>query len=330
MGVILGVDGGNTKCDYLLFSEDGTFMDHLRAGTASHEQMPDGYEGAQREMGGQVTALLSRHGLTLGDVKASAWGLAGVDTLGQKQALEKAISSLGFARHAVMNDGFLGIKAGSLTGAGVCSINGTGTVTCGIDRHGNWLQVGGVGDLSGDEAGSGYISRRTLRVVYDSLYRLGAPTGLKQALFDLLGIVDPADYVSAVYGQVYSHRIPPLSVLTCLYDQAEAGDAAALSVLDEVAQGLARSAAGCINALDFEGTVPLVLAGSVWVKSRIDTMVQRFSAHLAGFTRQPFTLTKLSVPPAAGAILWALELAHGQVPQASLRQKVLDSLVALL
>ena len=69
------------------------------------------------------------------------------------------------------NDGILGVKAASPNGKGICSINGTGTVTVGVDDRGQFLQVGGVGYISGDEAGGSFIVRRTYQAVYDSFYR---------------------------------------------------------------------------------------------------------------------------------------------------------------
>ena len=34
---IIGVDGGNTKTDYLLYDTEGNFIDGVRSGTCSHE-----------------------------------------------------------------------------------------------------------------------------------------------------------------------------------------------------------------------------------------------------------------------------------------------------
>jgi len=78
--------------------------------------------------------------------------LAGVDTKKQQKELSKIISETGIRNFKVFNDAFLGIKAGSDKGYGICSINGTGTCCVGIDKNGEWLQVGGTGWTFGDEA----------------------------------------------------------------------------------------------------------------------------------------------------------------------------------
>ncbi len=137
--LIMGVDGGNSKTDYFLFTDKGTFVDYYRGPTCSHEQFKDGYEGAYRAMKDGVSKLLDKHGLKPANIAAAAFGLAGVDTPNQKANIEKIVSELGFSRFQVVNDSFLGIKAITEKGYGVCSINGTGTSCGAIDRHGNCL-----------------------------------------------------------------------------------------------------------------------------------------------------------------------------------------------
>ena len=94
MKYILGVDGGNTKTDYLLYDVEGNFIDGLRSGTCSHEGLKDGFEGAYRVMNERITELLSRNGLTVEDVAASAMGLAGIDCQYQKEQIETLIMKL--------------------------------------------------------------------------------------------------------------------------------------------------------------------------------------------------------------------------------------------
>ena len=171
---IIGVDGGNTKTDYLLFDVNGNFIDGMRCGTCSHEAPKIGsFEGAYVEMNEKITEILSRNKLTINDVVSGAFGLAGVDAPFQKKALEEAVEKIGFTKYAVVNDGFLGIKAASKTGTGVCSINGTGTVNVGIDEDGNWMQVGGIGYVAGDEAGGSFLARAAVRIAFDECFRFG-------------------------------------------------------------------------------------------------------------------------------------------------------------
>ena len=58
---ILGVDGGNTKTHYFLYDGEGNFVDCIKAGTCSHEALPDSYVGTGRELDRRLTELFSRN-----------------------------------------------------------------------------------------------------------------------------------------------------------------------------------------------------------------------------------------------------------------------------
>lgn len=325
MRMVIGVDGGNTKTDYLLHAMDGRLVGHLRAGTCSHEKL--GMEGARAEMDAQITALLREAGVSRAQVAGAAFGLAGIDQALQKQALTDIVGRMGFARSIAMNDAFLGIKAGSESGVGVCSINGTGTAAGGIDAQGRWMQVGGIGMVSGDDAGGGYLATRTLRAAYDEVYRFGEATALTPGALALFGLEGAEDLHLAISTQYqYGDGVKPLDVLRLLFAASGAGDAVAAGIVRDTADTLARSAAGCAARLAFDGMIPLVLIGSVWTKGRHQPMIDRFQRTFERLSAKKSTLTILSVPPAAGSVLWALELATGTVPQGALRARVIGEL----
>ncbi|HAX72047.1 MAG TPA: N-acetylglucosamine kinase, partial [Firmicutes bacterium] len=185
---VIGVDGGNTKTDYFLFDTEGNLIDHLKGGTCSHEALSDSFEGAYRLLKMHLDLLVHRNDLTYDEIESAAFGLAGVDLLHQRETLEDIVERIGFKNYVVDNDSFLGIKAALPNGFGVCSINGTGTVAGGIDEYGNRLQVGGMGAVTGDEAGGAYIAKTVLRYVYDYLYRCSPKTMMAKPVMNLLGV----------------------------------------------------------------------------------------------------------------------------------------------
>ncbi|MDL2319261.1 N-acetylglucosamine kinase [Eubacteriales bacterium OttesenSCG-928-A19] len=329
MGYVLGVDGGNTKTDYLLHAMDGGLVGHLRAGTCSHEQI--GMEGARREMDLRIGELLRAAGVARDEIIAAAFGLAGIDQPVQRAELTAIVHALGFENSIAMNDSFLGIKAGSESGTGVCSINGTGTAAGGIDADGRWMQVGGFGPLlTGDEGGGTYLAGRAIRAAYDAVFRFGPDTALLPPLLALLGCETAEDLHRAVSTEFQcGDAVKPLDVVQALFDASTAGDPVAVGIVQDTADALARTAAGCAARLRFEGAIPLVLIGSVWTKGRHRPMIDHFQARFEGYAGQPAALHILGVPPAAGSILWALELASGSVPDAALRARVIAEVEGL-
>lgn len=327
---IIGVDGGNTKTDYFLFDTKGNFISYLRAGTCSHERMPDSYEGAYRAMKEGIEQLLEKQGITISQIEAGVFGLAGLDVPIQKEEIAKVVKRIGLKKFVVDNDGYLGLKAGSTSGDGICSINGTGTVTTGIDKSGNRLQVGGVGYVSGDDAGGAFIARELFREIHDTLYRCGEETTLEAPVLKLLEITDKRYYIEAI-SKLYAAGFSHTPFIKLVFDHAVKEDKVACKILDKVAKELAKSTAGCINNLNFEKdkVVQVILAGSVWVKPQTTLLIDRYKDYVAQLIPCKCDYFVLQVPPAIGAVLWALEVANGHQVDIGLREQIIESMQKL-
>lgn len=323
---IVGVDGGNSKTDYFLFDTGGNFVDHLKAGTCSHERFADGYAGAHRVMDTHIRQLLGRNQLTIDAVAAGAFGLAGADIPSQKSRLCQVVERIGFSHYALDNDSFLGIKAGSVKGYGVCSINGSGTVTGGISPSGARLQVGGVGELSGDEAGGFYLARRILRTVYDAFYRMGPPTAITAPVMELLQLKKKEQLIECVLEGALKRSLPVTALMKIMFSEADGGDPAARAIIEHTARQLACSTAGCIANLDFDREVDVILAGSVWLKAESPLLLNHYKEQLAVLTWHDCHCRLLEHPPAIGAVLWALELAGGAPVDLATRQRIIDAI----
>lgn len=322
---IIGVDGGNTKTDYFLFDTTGNFIDFYRGGTCSHEGLHDSFTGSYRVMNEVFTTLFKKNNITIKQIKTAVFGLAGVDTPFQKSKLEEVVQMIGFTNYKVVNDSFLGIKAGSTHGYGVCSINGTGTSSGGIDLEGKDLQVGGIGAIVGDEAGGSWIARQAVRAVYDAAYRFGQETLLTEIVMNELGVNDKYYLMEAISSCLTQRKINLTALTIAVFECANKSDAVAVQILKNMADNLARSAGGCVVNLNFSEEVDIVLAGSVWVKGSCPLLVEEFSKKISEYTKKKCKIITLNVPPATGAIVWALELANGSFPNFETRKLISDN-----
>ncbi len=330
--VVLGVDGGGTKTHYALFDVRGRPVDFSTSGPTNHESLPDGFTGLRCRLEEDLDALLSRNGLTANDVANAAFGLAGVDTRRQHGIISAILHHIGMHRFILCNDSFLGVKAGCVSGYGICAINGTGFSVGGIDRHGCMLQVGGLGELTGDEGGGGILSQRVIRAIYDHLYKDTPATLLQDLLFHRLGITDSSDYPELLLEALAEGRCQFAEIGRIVFEAADQCDAVALEILDHSGREYARSIQGVLERLDFgsrEQPLPLelVLAGSVFVKGSNPRIIRTMSELLAAWNpTRKITLSTLSSPPVLGAVLWALEAF--EIPDCQTLVK--DGLAALL
>lgn len=321
---VIGVDGGNTKTDYLLYDIEGNFIDGIRRGTCSHEAPSiRTFDGAYKEMKKQIETLLNQNNLNINDVASGAFGLAGVDAPFQKKALEEAVEKIGFKKYQVVNDGFLGIKAASNTGTGVCSINGTGTVNVGIDEQGNWMQVGGIGYVAGDEGGGSFLARAAVRIVFDEAFRFGPTTKVTEDVFKMYQITSKKELSDAIVGK----SIDSTYLIKSLFNRANENDQVAINVLETAGENMGRSTSGVICEINLQEPINVILAGSVWAKATNFKMLDKFKETVLNLTKKECNFIVLSEPPVLGAILWALEIANGILPDAKLKEKVLSSII---
>jgi N-acetylglucosamine kinase-like BadF-type ATPase len=208
-GYILGVDGGNTKTDFVLADSSGNLVDWLHVGTCSHEQLSGGYDEAAGILDRWIGLLCEDNYISRSDIVAAVMGLAGIDTNEQLQAMNRSTRCLLLPNLMLMNDVFPTIKAVTSDGCGICSSCGTGVVTGGIDNKGNILQVGGIGQAVGDRAGGMFLATEALDAVYAERMRNGPITSMTAPVMETLGVCKNEQFLDAISGKFYNKSIPP-------------------------------------------------------------------------------------------------------------------------
>ena len=210
---VLGVDGGNSKTHYALFQIDGRLLNFVEGSSSSHYQFSDTYQGAGREITKNVNMLLKQAGGDYSDIAYSVFGLSGIDTKHQHREMAKYLAE----PFKLFNDAFLGIKAGSPKGYGVCSINGTSTCCAAIDKNERMVQIGGP-RLIGDEAGAGRIGGQVIKRVYDAFFRNQPSTLMTEMLFECLEIGQADDLVEVILEKVEPKHIKKHTLAKIAFD----------------------------------------------------------------------------------------------------------------
>lgn len=322
---VMGLDGGGTKTDVFIFDTAGALISKASGGPTNHEAYDGGFDEMTPVFDGIVYEALGGCGLAPGDIASSVFGMAGIDVPSQKARMEAYVEKLGFAAPMVFNDSFLGIKAACPAGFGISFVNGTGNSVGGIDRAGHWLQVGGTGEAFGDIGGAPGMTREVICAVYSSFYRCGEQTSMADKFLELLGITDKALFTEAIYDQLYTEKVTHRDVHNqVLYAAAAEGDGVALGLLRHFGHEFGRSIAGCALGLDFasESEIEVALIGSASLKAKLPIMLEECSAEAERLTGKHISLIPLAVPPALGAVLWALENACGKPVCADVREKI--------
>lgn len=326
MKYVMGLDGGGTKTDCYILDENGALAAFFSGGATNHEKYDGGFDEMTVEFDRIVDGALKKLDLRPSDLEASVFGMAGIDVPSQKTRMEDYLAKRGFGKCLVVNDSFLGIKAGCPSGYGISFVNGTGNSVGGVDAAGNQLQVGGTGTPFGDLDGATGMSFAVICAVYSMFYRCGPATSMAEKFFRLLGIDDPAKFTEAVYDQVFTEQITNKDIHNdVLYDAVDEGDPVAMELLRSFGRQFGQSIAGCINNLHFGETVDVALIGSATLKARSPLMMESCRETVEALTGKKINLYPLKNPPAVGALVWAAELAFGAERAMALKERIIES-----
>ena len=303
-GLVLGIDGGNSKVDIALADASGHLLGARRGPTVSHQAV--GLAPGMARLAELVGSLAAQAEAAL-PVDVVVASLAGADYAEDVRQLHTAIETLGVAREVVVvNDTIGAFRAGASGTWGVALVCGKGINAAAIAPDGRQARFPGVGDIAGDWGGGGGVGMAALQAAVRGVDGRGPRTALETAVPAHFRLPDPDEVVRELYfGRIDEIRVAELSSIT--FREAAAGDAIARQIISRLSAELAAMATALIRRLDMT-RLPLevVLAGGVFRTSDETFYGELFDAIRAVAPAAQFV--HLRWPPVAGAVLMALEL----------------------
>jgi N-acetylglucosamine kinase-like BadF-type ATPase len=299
--VVIGVDGGGTSTDVVVADLAGEVIVSVRAGGSNHESI--GLEVMAEVLAGAIGEALGSAGRQHADVAAAVFGLAGVDWPSDVDRVDTTLAGLELGGlRLVVNDSRVALRAGCTQPWGIVSSVGTGSVTAGVGRAGQWFRTMAVG--FGEPRGSGTIVSEALHAIAAEHHGSGEPTALTQRFLDALGHGD----VLSMFEAITRGGAPALrSLAPVVTEAADAGDEVARRLVADVAMAHVDVALAVARRLQLaEDEFELVTAGSVHASGGV------FSSVFADGVARAIpgaTLVALDRPAAIGAVRMALDLA---------------------
>ena len=304
--VVLAVDGGNSKTDVALVSDDGALLAAVRGPTVSHQAvgLDEGMarlERLARDVGASVD----------GPADVGVFALAGADYPSDVRLLRRGIERLGIARDVVVvNDTLAALRAGSRRHWGIALICGQGVNGVGVAPDGRVARFDGVGDISGDWGGGTSVGLAAQAAAVRARDGRGPRTSLERLVPAHFGLASPGAVVRALYtGRLAAERLGELSPV--VFAAAVSGDAVAREIVDRLADELGVMAVALIRRLRLRRLDPdVVLAGGVF---RAEDAA--FHLRLAGAVSAvapDARVVRLEAPPVLGSALLGLERQTGE------------------
>ncbi|HYP13605.1 MAG TPA: BadF/BadG/BcrA/BcrD ATPase family protein, partial [Bryobacteraceae bacterium] len=200
----------------------------------------------------------------------------------------------------VTTDAVVALAGATAREPGIITIAGTGSISYGRNRAGQFARAGGWGYIFGDEGGAFDITRQALRAVLRNEEGWGPPTLLRDSLLQETGATDANDLMHLFYTPEFPR--PLVASYAQIVNRAAAdGDAVARNILLNAAQQLAGITSAVHGQLFSEGEpCQVAYIGGVF---QSELLLERFRilVELDGGS----TLIPPMYGPAVGALLEA-------------------------
>jgi N-acetylglucosamine kinase-like BadF-type ATPase len=228
MGLILGVDGGNSKTALVTATTDGELLAYVRGpGTNSHAVGAEGVADV-------IAALVAEAAFTQ-PADSGVFFLCGADVPADIEALTTAVRARGWAKRTfVDNDTFALLRAGSDAPDVVAVICGAGINVVGRGADGRIVRYPSLGWETGDWGGAEMLGREVLRLAARAEDGRGDATVLSGIVRTHFG----AAKVEDVGADVHYKRMPVSrlgELAPAAIAAAEDGDVVAWSLIDLLA-----------------------------------------------------------------------------------------------
>lgn len=289
---IIGIDGGGSKTDFLLCDRQLNELGRRFAGRSNPNDI--GTDAVAALIKENIIALLSENGVSCDEVEAAFAGIAGASSADNAKRLTDALKSvLPNAKAEALHDGINVLYGAFPYEDGVSIICGTGS-SCFVKKGSQIIRIGGYGSF--DLTGNGYeIGRAGLAHALKTVDGRAEAGIMEELIAERLG----SDFLPALDKMLLMTKNELASFAPLVFEAADRGDKAALSIIDENMDYIA----GLINRAGayFEGDYPVALAGGIMQSGLALSML---SSKLTKRAR----LVKSDKAPVFGAAARALQL----------------------
>lgn len=289
MGVVLGVDGGNSKTDAVVATNEGEPLAYVR-GPGSNAHARGLYQGAIEIVATAVERLPLE-----GVADRAVLFMCGADLPGDIRALNEEVGRRGWAREALVdNDTFALLHAGSDRDEAVAVVCGSG-INC-VGRRGDRVaRYPALGWETGDWGGAEALGQEALFRANRALDGRGEPTTLVELVESHFG--KPAAEVGADF---HYQRLPRTRLGELAPAIVASEDAVARELTARLADEIVLLVERALRDLELDDGDVVLGGGMLEARGRLYELV---APRLPGRPIVP------ELPPVAGAVLAALDAA---------------------
>jgi N-acetylglucosamine kinase-like BadF-type ATPase len=161
MSLVIGIDGGGSKCTAALSDGERVLATHTSGGCNLNTISPEKVRLALEEA---VRGAVAQAGIDLATVRSVCAGVAGAASQQTADGIREMMASIlpPSTLLQVVGDTTIALEAEFGGGAGVVCISGTGSIAFGRNERGEFARAGGWGRPVSDEGSGHWIGQRAI------------------------------------------------------------------------------------------------------------------------------------------------------------------------
>ncbi len=307
---VLGVDVGGSKTACFVSDEKGNILAKGFGGPGNHQVC--GIDAAKKSMETAVLEGLDGAGLSKKDITYALFGISGADGPEDFRILKPAVKEImGDAVFHIVNDTWLGLRAGTKDNVGVVSICGTGAGHAGRNRAGQELALRNLYFETGNLGGGGDLYRKALHFAFRSQEGTWEKTRLEEVMPSIFDVCT-MDEVCEILNQGKITKEQKYRIPIAVFSLAKEGDAVSGSLISQMGYEEGKYAAAVLKRLHMcEEAVPAVLIGSLF-QTKEPLLVDAYLSSLWETAPGAYAVIP-DVPPVMGAVAVALDFVRGRM-----------------
>jgi N-acetylglucosamine kinase-like BadF-type ATPase len=309
-GIILAVDGGNSKTDLALLTTAGEVLSLRRGPLSSPHHL--GLDGALEVLERLLEDAAHEAGIVPNGEPVAEIGallLAGADLPEEEEELQRRVDARHWARTTLVgNDTFAVLRGGTDAGIGVGVVCGAGINATGVTADGRTVRFPALGSITGDWGGGYDLGMSALAAAARSEDRRGPKTALEELVPGHFGLTSAQALGEAIHkGQIAVDRMMELSPLVL---RASDTDEVAREIVQHLADEVVAMVRACLVRLDvMDEPVQVALGGGV-LQSRTALLLGSIEEQLLALNPK-LDIRVTDSRPIVGAALTALDRLGG-------------------
>lgn len=311
MAFFVGVDGGGTKTELVMLSDQGEFIARTKVGSTNIQAV--GADKVKQELLNGFQKILKKSNVDVKHVDQIFLGLAGAGRKSDQLEIKRLFDKTPYqGKIYVDSDAIIALAGAFGTRPGIILISGTGSICFGKNAQGQMVRSGGWGYLLGDEGSGYFIGSNAIVAALKDFDGRGERTRLLPEIVSYYQLKSIDEIIPLIYQNKIT-RVQIADLAPLVFRVAAEGDLIAEEIIKSTGKELGILARAVAVKLGFKGEeIKVALIGSIFKQK--DYLINHISKELFEISWN-ISIREPLFEPSVGAALMAMQRSNIEIDE---------------